>query len=233
MKTEIVIAATMGLVLATSVANAQEKSAAKKEFQPGKPLGTPNEAGQFTTMTSNVKVFGSFRFAESCTYDAKRNLIVVMNAGVAQSLEPNDGYVSLLKNGFNASPADLEQKFLGIDLSDEPALVTNASALIDDRSMVLAKLYSTTTGSFNLAPVPSVKVASHRPAFMGMTSAISVAPRNPSPSTSATPLAMQFSAIAPLNPKPCTRSTLNRSDGEAKRMRGGCSEKSSGAIARS
>jgi sugar lactone lactonase YvrE len=48
------------------------------------------------TMSSNVKVYGSFRFAESCTFDPARNLIVAMNAGIAQALEPNDGYVSLL-----------------------------------------------------------------------------------------------------------------------------------------
>src|SRR5690606_29607302 len=33
---------------------------------------------------------------ESCTYDAARNLIVVMNAGVPQDQQENDGYVSLL-----------------------------------------------------------------------------------------------------------------------------------------
>ncbi len=75
---------------------AQDQAAKPKEFEAGKPLGAINEAGQFTPLTSNVKVYGSFRFAESCTYDATRNLIVVMNAGVAQTLEPNDGYVSLL-----------------------------------------------------------------------------------------------------------------------------------------
>jgi sugar lactone lactonase YvrE len=68
----------------------------QKEFQAGKPLGAVNEAGEFMTMTPNVKVYGSFRFAESCTYDPTRNLIVVMNAGVAETQEPNDGYVSLL-----------------------------------------------------------------------------------------------------------------------------------------
>jgi hypothetical protein len=70
--------------------------AAQKEFQAGKPLGSVNEKGEFVPLTSNVKVFGSFRFAESVTYDPTRNLIVVMNAGVTQSQEPNDGYVSLL-----------------------------------------------------------------------------------------------------------------------------------------
>lgn len=67
-----------------------------KEFQAGKPLGAVNEAGEFVPLSPNVKVYGSFRFAESVTYDEMRDLIVVMNAGVAQELEPNDGYVSLL-----------------------------------------------------------------------------------------------------------------------------------------
>jgi tRNA nucleotidyltransferase/poly(A) polymerase len=48
------------------------------------------------TMSSNVKVYGSFHFAESCTFDANRNLILAMNAGNAQNLAPNDGFVSLI-----------------------------------------------------------------------------------------------------------------------------------------
>jgi sugar lactone lactonase YvrE len=43
-----------------------------------------------------VKVFGSFRFSESLSYDADRDLIVSVNAGMAQELVPNDGYVSLV-----------------------------------------------------------------------------------------------------------------------------------------
>ncbi len=69
---------------------------AQKEFQTGRPLGSVNEAGEFVKMTDNVKVYGSFRFAESCTYDTTRDLIVVMNAGVPQAQQENDGYVSLL-----------------------------------------------------------------------------------------------------------------------------------------
>ncbi len=52
-------------------------------------------------------------------------------------------YVALLKNGFNDSPAALERRFLGIDLSDERALVTNAAALIDARTAELSLLYVT------------------------------------------------------------------------------------------
>lgn len=92
----IVPACLLLLIGGAAFAQAPAKDAKPKEFAAGKPLGTVNEAGQITTMTSNVKVYGSFRFAESCTYDPARNLIVVMNAGVPQTMQENDGYVSLL-----------------------------------------------------------------------------------------------------------------------------------------
>lgn len=66
------------------------------DFMAGQPLGTVNEAGQARALSSNVKVFGSFRFAESCTFDTDKNLILAMNAGVSEEMEPNDGYVSLI-----------------------------------------------------------------------------------------------------------------------------------------
>ena len=53
-------------------------------------------------MSNNVKVYGSFHFAESCTFDPDRNLIVAMNAanprdaGSPPPLTPNDGFVSLI-----------------------------------------------------------------------------------------------------------------------------------------
>lgn len=65
-------------------------------FKAGEPLGTINEAGVATPMSSNVKVYGSFRFAESCTFDPQRNLILAMNAGIPNNLQENDGYVSLI-----------------------------------------------------------------------------------------------------------------------------------------
>jgi sugar lactone lactonase YvrE len=80
----------------TAPAQAPAPAAGPQPYRTGTALGTTNEAGQAMTMSSNVKVYGSFRFAESCTFDPARNLIVAMNAGIAQALEPNDGYVSLL-----------------------------------------------------------------------------------------------------------------------------------------
>jgi len=66
------------------------------QFKAGDPLGTINQAGVATPMSANVKVFGSFRFTESCTFDPQRNLILAMNAGVPQDQMENDGYVSLV-----------------------------------------------------------------------------------------------------------------------------------------
>lgn len=65
-------------------------------FKAGEALGTINEAGVATPMSSNVKVYGSFRTAESCTFDPERNLILAMNNGISPTLEENDGYVSLI-----------------------------------------------------------------------------------------------------------------------------------------
>lgn len=96
MKVSLALSAGLMLLIVGRAFAQNQAAAPPKEFQAGKPLGTVNEAGQFTTMTPNVKVYGSFRFAESCTYDPVRNLIVVMNAGVPQTQEENDGYVSLL-----------------------------------------------------------------------------------------------------------------------------------------
>ena len=47
-------------------------------------------------MSDNVKVYGSFYFAESCTFDPSRNLILAMNSGDRSDGTKNDGYVSLI-----------------------------------------------------------------------------------------------------------------------------------------
>ena len=79
-----VLAAALGVA---ALASAQTPApAAGQPFQAGAPLET----------TPNVKVYGSFRFSESLSYDADRDLIVSVNAGMAQDLVPNDGYVSLI-----------------------------------------------------------------------------------------------------------------------------------------
>jgi hypothetical protein len=90
------------MVFAASAALAQQPAptggppAPPKPFQAGTPLSATNEAGQVKQMSKNVKVYGSFRFAESCTFDPARNLIIAMNAGNPQMIEPNDGFASLI-----------------------------------------------------------------------------------------------------------------------------------------
>ena len=71
-------------------------TATAQEFQTGLPLGSVNEAGERMEMSDNVKVFGSFHFTESCTFDPDRNLILSMNAGNRAEGAPADGYVSLI-----------------------------------------------------------------------------------------------------------------------------------------
>jgi sugar lactone lactonase YvrE len=86
----------IGLCAAAGAVSAQQPQQGSQQFRAGEPLGTVNEAGERTPITGNVKVYGSFRFAESCTFDPDRNLILAMNAGVSQEMQENDGYVSLI-----------------------------------------------------------------------------------------------------------------------------------------
>jgi len=74
---------------------AQQNAPQEQPFAAGRPLGVTAQ-GQFTPISANVRVLGSFRFAESCTYDTSRNLIVAMNRGMGRNEVANDGYVSLL-----------------------------------------------------------------------------------------------------------------------------------------
>jgi DNA-binding beta-propeller fold protein YncE len=69
-----------------SPAQAQPTSAADEEFVAGEPLN----------LTPNARTYGGFRFAESMAYDPVRDLYVAVNAGIAQDLIPNDGYISLI-----------------------------------------------------------------------------------------------------------------------------------------
>jgi hypothetical protein len=81
------IALILALLSAASIA---------QEFQAGQPLGAVNEAGVRMEMSDNVKVFGSFHFTESCTFDPERNLILSMNAGERSEGAAPDGFVSLI-----------------------------------------------------------------------------------------------------------------------------------------
>ena len=81
---------TASLLLAATLSSA----ATAQEFRAGEPLGAVNEAGVRVPMSSNVKVFGSFHFSESCTFDPATNLILAMNTGARGDGTENDGFVS-------------------------------------------------------------------------------------------------------------------------------------------
>lgn len=70
--------------------------ASAQEFRVGEPIGSVNEQGVRVPMSTNVKVYGSFHFSESCTFDPERNLILAMNNGERGDGTENDGYVSLI-----------------------------------------------------------------------------------------------------------------------------------------
>lgn len=82
--------AALVATVAPPPAGAQQAPAATPPAQQPFVAGTPLAGGP------NVKTFGGFRFGESISYDPTRDLYVVVNAGIAQNLIPNDGYVSLV-----------------------------------------------------------------------------------------------------------------------------------------
>jgi hypothetical protein len=69
---------------------------ATAQTAPATPAAGTFVAGTPLKTTPNVKVFGSFRFCESLSYDEQRDLYVAVNAGMPQEMAPNDGYVSLI-----------------------------------------------------------------------------------------------------------------------------------------
>jgi sugar lactone lactonase YvrE len=72
-------------------------SAASAQQSPPAPAAEqPFVAGPPLKMTPNARTYGGFRFAESISYDDKRDLYVAPSAGMAQTVVPNDGYVSLI-----------------------------------------------------------------------------------------------------------------------------------------
>ncbi len=77
-----------GVLVSATAAHAQQPPApaASQPFVAGTPL----------KQTPNAKTYGGFRFAESLSYDADRDLYVAINAGMAQDVVPNDGYVALI-----------------------------------------------------------------------------------------------------------------------------------------
>ena len=97
------VVATLLAACCAAPAAAQDRDAADGPFSAGKPLD----------LSPNARTYGGFRFAESMAYDAARDLYVAVNAGIAQDVIPNDGYISLINPDGTAHTL----KWIGADRS--------------------------------------------------------------------------------------------------------------------
>lgn len=123
-----VIAAVLLIGIVSGVLLAQQ---AQQPFFVGNPLGLPvNPAadGTFAPMSSNVKVYGAIYSAESCSYDPTRNLIVVPNRGVAQNVQTNNAWVSLINHDGSVHTA----RWIGVQNPGEQRTNLNPPLILNE-----------------------------------------------------------------------------------------------------
>jgi hypothetical protein len=116
-------AAALSIGIGAGAAIAQQAQQQPQPFFVGNALGLPiNPApdGAFTPMSSNVKVYGAIYSAESCSYDAVRNLIVVPNRGVGQNVQTNNAWVSFINHDGSVHTA----RWIGIQNPDQRSRLT-------------------------------------------------------------------------------------------------------------
>jgi len=92
--------AALILGLAAGPALAQQDGASQL-YPVGNPVGVPTAPSadqSFDPASSNVTVYGAIYSAESCTYDAERDVLVVPNRGVPQDVQTNDAFVSFINH---------------------------------------------------------------------------------------------------------------------------------------
>ena len=97
----VVTALLAGCAGGPATEGTQAQDAADESFMAGEPLN----------LSSNARTYGGFRFAESMAYDEARDLYVAVNAGIAQDVIPNDGYISLINPDGSAHTL----KWIGVD----------------------------------------------------------------------------------------------------------------------
>src|SRR5688572_12751129 len=102
MKPIMILTGAAALVIgAVPTATIAQQQTGPRPLVVGNRLGLPVEPaadGSFEGISSNVKVYGAIYSAESCSYDADRGLIVVPNRGVAQGVQANNAWVSLINH---------------------------------------------------------------------------------------------------------------------------------------
>src|SRR5688500_6051574 len=112
-----------GATVAAWSAVASAKVAAQTQPPAGDPASKPFAAGTPLKQQPNVKTYGGFRFAESVSYDAERDLYVAVNAGMAQDVVPNDGYISLVNPDGTAHTL----KWIGVNRNGSPSTTRSAA----------------------------------------------------------------------------------------------------------
>ena len=154
MYTVMMNSASRRIVPTLLVATVMAIPAHAQEFEAGEPIGSLNEAGVWQPMSDNVKVFGSFHFSESCTFDPNKNLVLAMNTGNRGDASVNDGYVSLINpDGSVHTPKWIGATRDGLDLYDPlGSAVSNGVLYTVDSPYV--RLFDLDTGS----PLRSIAV---------------------------------------------------------------------------
>jgi hypothetical protein len=128
------IASAIALIAGISAAPSAQQPAPPAGPQPftvGNRLGMPiNPApdGTFTPMSSNVKVYGAIYSAESCSYDPVRNLIVVPNRGVAQNVQTNNAWISLINHDGSVHTA----RWVGIQNPGDPRTTMTTPLVLNE-----------------------------------------------------------------------------------------------------
>jgi hypothetical protein len=115
----VVLTGAVALAVGLGAGGMLARQAAPGSYVVGNALGLPVEpsaTATFAATSANVKVYGAIYSAESCSYDPARNLIVVPNRGVAQNVQTNNAWVSLLNHDGSVHTA----RWIGVQNAGAP-----------------------------------------------------------------------------------------------------------------
>ena len=150
------IAATSLIVAAPITSRAQQ---ATQPYTVGNPLGLPvttPAGGTFQPISPNVKVYGAIYSAESCSYDARRGVIVVPNRGVPQDVQANNAWISFINHDGSVHTA----RWIGVQSPAERAALATPYVLNEPYGSDIANdvLYVADRDGGTSAAEPSVAV---------------------------------------------------------------------------
>ena len=124
-------AAALAVGLGAGAIMAQSQAPAQVPYVVGHALGLPIEpaaGATFAAMSANVTVHGAIYSAESCAYDPVRQLIVVPNRGVPQTVQTNNAWVSLIKHDGSVHTA----RWIGVQNAGAPRAALNPPLVLNE-----------------------------------------------------------------------------------------------------